>query len=76
MGRLQKFILAFMPAAWRASAEAESKQWMLLCPNCGHERSFWEVGGIRWKAIGNPRIRGKCPSCGKRVWFRVYKKEQ
>ena len=27
-----------------------SKQWMLKCPNCQFERSYWDAGGIRWKA--------------------------
>jgi predicted RNA-binding Zn-ribbon protein involved in translation (DUF1610 family) len=74
MSAVQKFLLALMPASWRASAEAESKQWMMQCPNCQFEQSYWDTGGIRWKAAGNPRLRRKCPNCGETVWFRVYKK--
>jgi hypothetical protein len=32
---------------------AESLRWMIRC-ECGFERSMWEVGGVRWKARGNP----------------------
>lgn len=74
MSRTQNFLFQLMPASWRASAELESKQWMLKCPNCNFESSYWDMGGIRWKAAGNPRIRMKCPSCGQIVWFQVYKK--
>jgi len=75
MSRLQQFILGVMPTAWRESAIAESKLWMVECPICRHERTYWEMGGLRWKGRGSPRIRGTCPACGNTVWFRVYKKE-
>jgi hypothetical protein len=54
MGRLQKLILACVPDAWAESMERESRGWKLVCP-CGCVRSIWEIGGIRWKAAGEPR---------------------
>ncbi len=33
--------------------EAESRQWIMRCPNCIFERSVWEMGGVRWKSAGN-----------------------
>lgn len=74
MRGIQKFLLTLMPASWRAGAEGESKQWMLKCPNCQSELSYWDRGGIRWKAAGNPNIKGVCSNCGQMVWFHVYKK--
>ena len=56
--------------------EAESRQWMVKCPNCGFEQSVWEMGGVRWKAAGSPRWRMKCPNCGQTGWHTVYKKQE
>lgn len=68
--RTQKLFMRLMP--WFADdMERESKEWKVTCPNCGHERSIWELGGIRWKAKGNPRRRMKCPECGETGWHRV-----
>lgn len=75
MNGIQKVILSIMPRSWRESAEAESKQWMVRCPNCRAERTYWEAGGIRWLASGNKTVFGKCPACGQNVGFQVYKKE-
>lgn len=32
--------------------EAESRSWMVQCPNCKYEQSYWDMGGIRWGALG------------------------
>lgn len=65
--RLAKKLLSEKTAA---AMEAESREWRLICA-CGHDRSIWEIGGIRYKAAGNPRKLMKCPACGKRTWHRV-----
>ena len=75
MNRIQKVAFQFLSPSAQAGMEAESKQWMLKCPNCGFERSYWDAGGIRWGASGKKRVGGKCPNCGKNVGFEVYKKE-
>lgn len=74
MHTLQKIVFAIMPSSWRAHIQAESERWMLKCPNCGFERSYWDAGGIRWRAAGNKTVFGKCPNCGQNVGFAVYKK--
>ncbi|HKP54780.1 MAG TPA: phage terminase large subunit family protein [Chloroflexia bacterium] len=56
--------------------EADSRAWMMRCPNCGHERSVWEMGGIRWGAAGEPRRRLLCPQCGKKGWHKTYRKQE
>ena len=71
MGWLVRTILATVPAAWRESMERDSRAWKLTCP-CGHTRSIWDLGGIRWKAAGEPRKLLRCPACGKRTWHRTH----
>ncbi len=56
-----------------AAMEAHSRAWLVTCPNCGHVRSIWDLGGIRYKAAGNPRTYQRCPGCGKGGWHRVSK---
>lgn len=65
MSQIQKFITTLLPRAWAAEIEATSRQWMAHCDACGHERSIWEMGGLRWKAVGSPRRLIRCPRCGK-----------
>jgi len=64
MTLLQKILLAFLPVGKRAEAEAESRRWQMTCAACGHARSVWDLGGLRWKAAGNPAAIRKCPACG------------
>ncbi len=70
MTRLQKFFSKILPVAWAKNMEAESRQWMVRCP-CGYEKSVWELGGIRWKARGNPHQLRQCPQCGQRTWHTI-----
>ena len=67
----QRIVLRLMPG--RADEiERQSREWFIVCPNCGFERTYWDIGGVRYKA----RSRGKrlglsCPSCGKRAMHAV-----
>lgn len=72
MSGIQRFLQAILPKKLAADMEAESRRWMIRCPHCGAERSYWESGGIRWKAAGNPRLYRRCPQCGRRSWHQVY----
>lgn len=67
MSFVQKFIATVLPPRWVASLETASRDWKLQCP-CGHERSVWEAGGIRWKAAGTPKVLLPCPACGQKTW--------
>jgi ribosomal protein S27E len=62
---LRNFILWFMPARMKAAAEADSRTWVGACKHCGAETSVWDIGGIRYKAAGQPTTRVKCSTCGK-----------
>lgn len=70
MGILRRMILAVVPASWAESMERDSRAWKLVCP-CGHVRSVWEIGGVRWKAYGEPRRLLRCPACGAIRWHRT-----
>lgn len=52
MTRLQKFLLGFLPPDRRAAAEAESRRWKVICADCGHATSIWDMGGVRYGATG------------------------
>ncbi len=67
MTTIQKLFRALLPKKWADSMEAESRSWMMRCP-CGHSRSVWDLGGIRWKAAGNPKRLLTCPACGQTTW--------
>ena len=53
----------------------ESNSWKVQCPSCKYERSVWEMGGIRWKAAGNPKVLRECPNCRKTGMHLIYYKE-
>ena len=56
-----------------AAMEDESREWLVRCPACGHERSIWELGGVRYKARGTKRQFRRCPACRQVSWHLVYR---
>jgi hypothetical protein len=62
----QRLVVRLMPG--RADEiEQQSREWFVVCPHCGLERTYWDVGGIRYEARGQgKRIRLRCPSCRRR----------
>jgi len=75
MNRLQRFFTSVFPSSWAASMEAESRQWRVRCQSCGFEQSVWDMGGIRWKASGTKWTWGRCSNCGKRTWYKIYRRD-
>ena len=73
MSLIQRLVTALGPRSWAADMEAESRAWMLR-GRCGHERSMWDAGGIRWKAAGSPRRLMRCPDCREWSWHTVYRR--
>ena len=68
---VQRLVTRLMPGR-AAEIERESREWDVVCPKCGHKRSVWDVGGIRYKAASKgKRIGSTCPSCGARGMFEV-----
>ena len=68
-----KFLKFILPAKAFAAIEAGTRQWLIECP-CGHKQDFWDTGGVRYKAVGEPRQWLKCPKCGQRKWHKIRKK--
>lgn len=61
----QKLILSLFPKR-AAEIEADSKRWVLTCPNCGRVQSVWEIGGVRYQAISKGKWTGiRCLNCRK-----------
>ena len=59
------------------AAERESREWFFVCRECGHARSYRELGGIRYKAASRgKRTLTKCPSCGVRRWHSVERRPE
>jgi hypothetical protein len=53
---LHRFLRRLLPeGAYRA----------LEAGGCGHAEDFWEAGGIRYKAMGEPRQLYRCKRCGR-----------
>ncbi len=75
MSLLQKVFAAVLPARSVEELEADSRLWMVRC-TCGFARSVWEIGGIRYKAVGEPRWFRKCPQCGQRSRHQVSRDPQ
>jgi hypothetical protein len=74
MSRLQAFVTRFVGAETAAAMEAESRAWMIRCPDCGFERSLWDTGGVRYMATGSRSlVLMSCPGCGRTGWHRIEK---
>jgi len=73
MSRAQRFFTRLAGAETAAAMEAHSRAWMVQCTHCGFERSIWDLGGIRYKAAGKPRMLMRCAKCGTRGWHKVHK---
>ena len=67
----QRIVTRLMPG--RADEiERQSREWFVVCPNCGFERTYWDLGGVRYKARSRgKRIGLRCSSCGKRAMHAV-----
>jgi len=71
MSFVQRLVLRL--AGGRAEEiERESRSWLVTCPQCGNQRSYWDIGGVRYKASSTgKKIRSTCPSCGTTAMFAV-----
>lgn len=76
MSRIQRLLRAVLPARLADAMEAESRTWILRCDHCGEDRSVWDLGGVRWKAAGRPRLLRRCARCGRRSWQRMTRRAE
>jgi len=71
MSGLQNLLVSILPSGWRESLETGSRGWRTRCSGCGYESNVWDMGGIRWKAVGNALWRMRCPGCGRLTFHLV-----
>lgn len=69
MSLMRRLVFLFVSRETARKMQAESERWLLTCPNCQHQVSVWELGGLRYKAKGEPRHYRRCSRCGKAGWF-------
>jgi hypothetical protein len=70
---LRDTILKLMPRRWREEAERDSRLWKTTCKTCGHASNIWDLGGMRWKAAGNPTRALRCPTCARMTLHQLAK---
>jgi len=68
MSLTQRILKAVLPKQMADKMEAESRQWLMRCPE-GHKISVWDAGAVRWGAAGNPKRRFFCRECGRVCWM-------
>ncbi len=73
MSTIQKLYKFFLSANSFNKARSESQEWYFKC-DCGNEFSMWDIGGIRYKAKGNPIKVVKCTRCHKVAARKLFKK--
>jgi ribosomal protein S27E len=75
LSRTQRLFARLVDAPTFAAMEAHSRAWFARCLKCGHRRSIWDHGGLRYKATGRSLTRLPCPSCGKTTGHKLEKGE-
>jgi hypothetical protein len=53
LSRAQKFIRFFTSKAMFEKMRIDSEKWKFTCKSCNATSSIWEIGGIRYKAVGD-----------------------
>jgi hypothetical protein len=73
LSRAQRFFRRLGGPELFAAMEQESRLWKAECPHCRTDTtSVWDLGGIRYRATGEPRNRVRCPRCGEKHWLRIH----
>jgi hypothetical protein len=75
MSGIQRLAKALLPESLSADMEAHSRQWKVMCQTCGTSVSIWDLGGIKYKAVGQSRTVRRCRKCGKVRWHIVTRDE-
>ena len=63
---MRDILMKILPDRLMEQVERESRSWYFRC-SCGQEFDIWSMGGIRYKAAGNPKRLVTCPACGNLV---------
>jgi hypothetical protein len=70
-----RFLKLVLPSKAFAAIKGDTKKWLMEC-SCGYKQDYWDAGGVRYKAAGEPRRLGYCPACGKNTMQKIRKKTQ
>lgn len=73
LSRSQKVVKFFVSKSKFEAMAKESMQWVFKCDACKSKTSIWDLGGIRYKASGSPKMELKCINCGKSAMQAVFK---
>ena len=68
----QRLLRRLVRPATFAAIEAESRCW-LIEGACGSLTNVWDAGGIRYKARGTKYKYQRCPVCGTRHRFKIFR---
>jgi hypothetical protein len=73
---IQRWLQRLMPGR-AGDMERESREWKVICPKCGRERSIWEIGGVRYGARSRGKRTGlKCDACGRFAMHKVERRRE
>ena len=75
LSKMQKLARFFSSKEKFAAMEEESRKWEFECASCTEKSNIWEIGGIRYKAKGEPTVRVKCSNCGTLAGQKLVKSE-
>ena len=70
---VHRFLKFILPDKAFAAIKAGTKQWLVECP-CGNKLDYWDMGGVRHMAAGEPKQLLHCLACGKTTWHKIRKK--
>ena len=59
---VQRVAKRIFPESWFQKIEHDSRCWIYECTNCGHERSVWDMGGIRYRGLPARKL-AMCTEC-------------
>ncbi len=68
------FLHWILPEKVFRALEKGTRKWLQECRHCGYKQDYWEAGGIRYKAVGEPGKLLYCENCKKLRFHKVRKK--
>lgn len=71
---LHRFLRWLLPDRRYRALEASTRQWVYEC-SCGNLEDYWEAGGVRYKAVGEPRQLRRCQACGRTSFQKVRRRD-
>ena len=69
------FLKFVLPSKAFEAVKDGTKKWLMECP-CGHKQDYWDAGGVRYKAAGEPRRLSHCTTCRKNTMQKIRMKTE